>query len=100
VDVSLIGTGGLTVFGAGEAAVRTRFEGMTTDESRMIRLYGIDFNPVTGATSDREWVTIMPNPGPPGGARALAVPAAMHGGGTHAEGLHTAPGGPVHPTDA
>ncbi|GAA2747783.1 hypothetical protein GCM10009868_38600 [Terrabacter aerolatus] len=68
VDVSLIGTGGLTVFGAGEAAVRTRFEGMTTDESRMIRLYGIDINPVTGATSDREWGTIMPDPGPPGGA--------------------------------
>ncbi|GAA2499337.1 PKD domain-containing protein [Terrabacter carboxydivorans] len=68
VDVSLIGTGGLTVFGAGEAAVRTRFEGMTTDESRMIRLYGVDINPVTGATSDREWGTIMPDPGPPGGA--------------------------------
>ncbi|MGO4599463.1 PKD domain-containing protein [Terrabacter sp. 2RAF25] len=68
VDVSLIGTGGLTVFGAGEAAVRTRFEGMTTDESRMVRLYGIDINPVTGATTDREWGTIMPDPGPPGGA--------------------------------
>ncbi|WP_374969522.1 PKD domain-containing protein [Terrabacter sp. BE26] len=68
VDVSLIGTGGLTVFGAGEAGARTRFEGMTTDESRMIRLYGVDVNPVTGATSDREWGTIMPDPGPPGGA--------------------------------
>ncbi|EWT00440.1 hypothetical protein N865_15645 [Intrasporangium oryzae NRRL B-24470] len=68
VDVSLIGTGGLTIFGAGEAAVRTRFEGMTTDETRMIRLYGVDINPVTGATSDREWGTIMPDPGPPGGA--------------------------------
>ncbi len=68
VDVSLIGTGGLTVFGAGEAAVRTRFEGMTTDETRMIRLYGIDINPVTGATTDREWGTIMPDLGPPTGA--------------------------------
>ena len=49
IDVSLIGTGGLTVFGAGEAAVRTRFEGMTTDPSRNVHLYGIDIDPVTGA---------------------------------------------------
>jgi hypothetical protein len=68
VDVSLIGTGGLTVFGAGEAAVRTRFEGMSTDETRLVRLYGVDINPKTGATSDREWGTVMPDPGPPGGA--------------------------------
>jgi hypothetical protein len=68
VDVSLIGTGGLTVFGAGEAAVRTRFEGMSTDETRMIRLYGIDVNPKTGVTTDREWGTIVPDLGPPTGA--------------------------------
>ena len=68
VDVSLIGTGGLTVFGAGEAAVRTRFEGMTTDETRLIRLYGVDINPITGVTSDREWGTILPDAGPPTGA--------------------------------
>jgi hypothetical protein len=61
-EVALIGTGGLTVFGAGEAAVRTRFEGMTTDETRRIHLYGIDINPSTGATSDRDWGTIMPDP--------------------------------------
>jgi hypothetical protein len=67
-EVALIGTGGLTVFGAGEAAVRTRFEGMTTDETRRIHLYGIDINPSTGATSDRDWGTIMPDPGPPNGA--------------------------------
>src|ERR1044071_6297500 len=30
-EVTLIGTGGLTVVGAGEAVARTRFEGMTTD---------------------------------------------------------------------
>jgi hypothetical protein len=68
VDVSLIGTGGLTVFGAGEAAVRTRFEGMSTDESRGIHLYGIDINPLTGVATDRDWGTIGPDPGPPGGA--------------------------------
>ena len=44
-EVALIGTGGLTVIGAGEAAVRTRFEGMTTDPSRNIHLYGIDLDP-------------------------------------------------------
>ncbi|HEX3087437.1 MAG TPA: PKD domain-containing protein, partial [Ilumatobacteraceae bacterium] len=67
-EVALIGTGGLTVFGAGEAAVRTRFEGMTTDETRKIHIYGIDINPATGATSDRDWGSIMPDPGPPNGA--------------------------------
>ena len=68
VEVSLISTGGLTVFGAGEAAIRTKFEGMTTDETRMIRLYGVDINPVDGSTTDREWGTIMPDLGPPTGA--------------------------------
>jgi hypothetical protein len=68
VDVSLIGTGGLTVFGAGEAAARTRFEGMSTDETRGIHLYGVDINPTSGATTDRDWGTILPDPGPPNGA--------------------------------
>jgi hypothetical protein len=68
VDVSLIGTGGLTVFGAGEAAARTKFEGMATDETRMIRIYGVDFDPATGGTSDREWGAILPDLGPPTGA--------------------------------
>lgn len=68
VEVGLIGTGGLTVFGAGEAAARTRFEGMATDETRMIRIYGVDIDPITGATSDREWGTTLPDLGPPLGA--------------------------------
>lgn len=73
-EVTLIGTGGLTVFGAGEAVIRTRFEGMTTDvdptgvAQRKIHLYGIDINPVTGVTSDRDWGTIGVDPGPPNGA--------------------------------
>jgi hypothetical protein len=68
IEVSLIGTGGLTVIGAGEAAVRTRFEGMTTDPSRNVHLYGIDINPLTGATTDRDWGTIGVDPGAPTGA--------------------------------
>lgn len=71
VEVSLIGTGGLTVLGAGEAAFRTRFEGMTTDPSRNVHLYGIDLNPLTGATSDRDWGTIGVDPGPGGGIGAV-----------------------------
>lgn len=67
VDVALIGTGGLTVIGAGEAVIRTRFEGMTTDSSRKVHLYGVDLTPVTGATSDRDWGVIVPDPGPPTG---------------------------------
>ena len=68
IEVALIGTGGLTVFGAGEAAVRTRFEGMTTDPSRNVHLYGIDIDPSTGATIDRDWGSIGVDPGPPNGA--------------------------------
>ena len=68
IDVSIIGTGGLNVFGATEAAVRSRFEGMSTDETRLIRIYGVDVNPTTGATTDREWGTTLPDLGAPTGA--------------------------------
>lgn len=67
-DVTLLGTGGLTALGIGEAVVRTRFEGMSTDPSRGVHLYAIDVDPVTGATSDRDWGTIAVDPGPPTGA--------------------------------
>jgi hypothetical protein len=69
-EVTIIGTGGLTVLGAGEATARSRFEGMTTDvdptgvAQRLIHLYGIDFNPNTGATTDRDFGTIGVDPGP------------------------------------
>jgi hypothetical protein len=68
IEVSIIGTGGLTVIGAGEAVIRTRFEGMTTDPSRNIHLYGIDLDPLTGASTDRDWGTIGVDPGAPAGA--------------------------------
>jgi hypothetical protein len=67
-DVFLIGTGGLTILGGTEATIRTRFEGTTTDVSRIIHLYGIDLDPLTGATTDRDWGTIGVDPGPPTGA--------------------------------
>ncbi len=68
IDVSLIGTGGLTVLGGGEAAVRTRFEGFTTDWTRNIHVYGMDLNPTTGAATPRDWGTIGVDPGPPAGS--------------------------------
>src|SRR5256885_10185402 len=68
IDTALLGTGGLTVLGLGEAAFRTRFEGMTTDIGRKIHLYAVDFNPLTGATSDRDYGTIGVDPGAPNGA--------------------------------
>jgi len=73
-EVTIIGTGGLTAIGVGEAVIRTRFEGMTTDvdtsllAQRIIHLYGIDFNAITGLTSDRDFGTIGVDPGPPTGA--------------------------------
>ena len=68
IDVSLVGTGGLVVVGANEAAVRTRFEGFTTDITRVVHLYGIDLDPATGNSSDRNWGTIGIDPGPLVGA--------------------------------
>ena len=68
IDVSLAGTGGLVVVGANEAAIRTRFEGFSTDTSRVVHLYGIDLDPATGNTSDRNWGTIGIDPGPIVGA--------------------------------
>lgn len=68
VDVGFIGTGGLTVIGANEAAIMTRFEGFSTDTLRNVHLYAIDVNPSTGATSDRDWGTIGVDPGPAAGA--------------------------------
>jgi hypothetical protein len=76
-EVTLMGTGGLTVVGAGEAVARTRFEGMTTDADptavaqRKIHLYGIDFNPLTGSATDRDFGTIGVDPGPENGLGAV-----------------------------
>src|SRR4051794_6723531 len=67
-DAQILGTGGLTVLGLGEAAFRTRFEGMTTDVGRSVHLYAVDFSPITGAISDREYGTIGVDPGAPNGA--------------------------------
>ena len=58
IEVGLIGTGGLTVIGAGEAAIRTKFEGMTTDITRPIHLYGMDMNPADGSITERDWGTV------------------------------------------
>src|SRR3954467_9225752 len=71
VDVSLMGTGGTTVAGVTEAAARTRFEGFSTDPSRIVHLYGIDFAPVTGATTDRDWGTVAVDPGAALGGAAM-----------------------------
>ena len=76
-EVTIIGTGGLTILGAGEAVVRSRFEGMTSDvdptgaAQRLIHLYGIDLDATTGATSDRDFGTIGVDPGPENGLGAV-----------------------------
>jgi hypothetical protein len=58
IEVTLVGTGGLNVLGVGEAAARTRFEGMSTDPSRQVHLYAIDLDPASGASTDRDLGTI------------------------------------------
>jgi len=68
IDVSLIGTGGLIVAGAAEAVARTRFEGFSTDTGRNIHLYGVDLDPKTGKSTNRDWGQIGIDPGVPTGA--------------------------------
>jgi hypothetical protein len=78
IDAALLGTGGLTVLGVGEAAFRTRFEGMTTDIGRSVHLYGIDFAAITGAISDRDFGTIGVDPARPTAPEGpLALPSAL-----------------------
>jgi hypothetical protein len=69
-NVFILGTGGAQVLGAVEATKRTRFEGMMTDPSRMVHLYGMDL-PCAGTTigaCDRDWGIIGVDQGPPTGA--------------------------------
>ena len=67
IDVTILGVGGVTPIGLGEATARTRFEGFSTDSSRIVQLYGLDQACDTGALSDRDWGTIDVDPGPAGG---------------------------------
>lgn len=67
-DVTLLGTGGTTVIGIGEATIRTRFEGFTTDPTRMVHLYGIDLACDGSVSGNRDWGTIGIDVGPPTGA--------------------------------
>jgi hypothetical protein len=68
VDVTILGAGGVTIAGAVEATTRTRFEGFTTDPTRVIDLYGIDVDPCTGKQTDRRWGSVDVDQGPPNGA--------------------------------
>jgi hypothetical protein len=91
VDVTLLGTGGVSALGVAEATTRTRFEGFTSDPFRLpptdpicsdpafskqlgqpcsvVDLFGIDVDPCTGTTADRPWGAIDVDPGPPNGVK-------------------------------
>jgi hypothetical protein len=69
LDVTLLGVGGIAVPGfPQEATTRTRFEGFTTDPTRNVTLWGVDVDPCTGVVSDRNWGSVVVDPGPPTGA--------------------------------
>jgi len=84
IDVTILGVGGVTPLGLGEAAARTKFEGFSTDETRPVTLWGMDQACDTGVITDRSWGSIGVDPGPPAGAvqgrwrftpsRALTMP--------------------------
>eukprot|EP00953_Heterococcus_sp_UTEX-ZZ885_P023011 12678-Heterococcus_DN1.PRE.1 len=77
-EVAIIGTGGLNYSAAadaattataattGEAAVRSRYEGFTTDATRPVQIWGLDFNPTDGTFTKRDFGSVMPDPGPAG----------------------------------
>jgi hypothetical protein len=68
-DVMLLGVGGAPIAGLPqEATVRTRFEGFSTDVSRLITLWGMDVDFCSATVSDRSWGMINIDPGPPTGA--------------------------------
>jgi hypothetical protein len=79
IEVTLVGTGGLNVAGAGEVAARTRFEGFTTDLTRAIHLYAIDLDPATGAGVDRDLGTIRPDTAGFPGRWKFVPPCAVFG---------------------
>jgi hypothetical protein len=67
IDVTILGVGGAAIPGfPQEAAKRTRFEGFSTDPSRIVELYGIDVG-CDMTPSDRNWGSALPDPGPPTG---------------------------------
>lgn len=72
-EAALIGTGGVTALGLAEATTRSRFEGFTTDSSRPIQIWGLDFNPADGSVTKIPFGQVMPDPGP------LAAPGARRG---------------------
>ncbi len=68
-DVTLLGTGGANTAGLLEATTRTRFEGFCTDATRIISLWGMDLDAITGAETDRNWGRINIDPGLPTGVQ-------------------------------
>jgi hypothetical protein len=61
IDVSLVGTGGVNVPTLLEATGKTRLEGFTTDNTRTIHLYALDY--AGGVPTDRDWGTVGVDPG-------------------------------------
>ena len=68
IDTSLLGNGGVIEPANLEATVRTRFEGFTTDPTRDIQLFAVDYSPIDGSATDRLWGIVGVDPGPPNGA--------------------------------
>jgi hypothetical protein len=68
-DVALLGVGGVNTPGIIEATTRTRFEGFCTDPSRIVSLWGMDVDSLTGAETDRNWGSINIDPGLPRGVQ-------------------------------
>jgi len=68
VDASLLGVGGVTTAGIAEASTRTMFEGFTTDPTRSVQLYAIDYDTCSGAVTYRDWGICSIDTGPPNGA--------------------------------
>lgn len=88
VDASLLGVGGTTTVGIAEASLRTMFEGFTTDPTRSVQLFAVDYDSCSGAATNRDWGVCSIDTGPPNGAvlgrfrfRGDKLPGGGGGGG-------------------
>lgn len=68
VEGSLLGVGGVTTAGIAEASTRTVIEGFTTDPSRSVQLFAVDYDRCSGAVTYRDWGICSIDTGPPNGA--------------------------------
>jgi hypothetical protein len=55
----------------GEAAIRSVYEGFTTDATRPVQIWALDFKAADGTFTKRNFGKVLPDPGPLGAVGAV-----------------------------